>query len=278
MKKYIVLMLLLLLLPLFLLKKTENETKPAKPVLRVGAECDYVPNSWEETQASEYNLPIANHKGYYADGYDIQIAKIVAGRLDYDIEIVKLAWNDLLPSLNSGDIDAIFSSMLDTDERKKIAAFSEPYEINKVEYGIIVGRESPYITAKALKDFSGAKLIGERGTKLDDVIEQIPGAVHLQPVDSVRGMIDAVLNAEADGAVIDYDTGSYYEVMNKELALVKFPADGGFKLGFNGVCAAVKKENGDLLHRIDIAILEIDRSTRQKTMDEVSSRMITNLR
>lgn len=267
------------MIPLYVLNEAEEKTaKPAKPVLRVGAECDYVPNSWEEIEASAYNLPIANHKGYYADGYDIQIAKLVAGRLDYDIEIVKLAWNDLLPSLANGDIDAVFSSMLDTDERKKVAAFSEPYEINRVEYGILVDRENPYITAKTLRDFSGARLIGERGTRLDDVIEQVPGAVHLQPVDTVRGMIDAVLNGEADGAVIDHDTGSYYEIMNKSLMLVKFPEDEGFKLGFHGVCAAVRKGNTELLHRIDIAILKIERSERQRIMDDVSSRMITNLK
>ena len=276
MKKYIVLALLLICLPLFFLK-AEEETKPSKPVLIVGSECDYVPNSWEETKPTPSNLPIANHKGYYAEGYDIQIAKIVARELGLTLEVKKIAWNDLLPSLNSGEVDAVFSSMLDTEERKKIAAFSEPYEVKKAEYGIIVDSVSPYITAKSLKDFDGARIVGEKGTKLDEVIDQLPGVIHIKPTAKVQGMIDAVLRDEADGAVIDTDTGNYYELTNKNLTMIKFSENEGFELGFTGVCAGVRKDDTELLHKINIALEKISRSERQKIMDTATSRMMTNL-
>ena len=255
-----------------------EKPKQEKPLLIIGSECDYVPNSWEEDAPSEHNHPIANRKGYYAEGYDIQIAKLVASQLDLNLEVRKIAWNDLLPSLRKGEIDAIFSSMLDTDERRKIASFSDPYEINKTEYGIIVDSVSPYITAKKLGDFSGAKIIGEKETKLDEVIGQIPGAVHLSPVATIQNMIDAVLKGDADGAVIDLDTGSFYEIMNKNLTLIKFSENDGFKLGFSGVCAGVKKGNDELLHKINIALASIDRSERKRIMDSVNTRMIRSLR
>ena len=274
MKKYIIFAVLVLCLPIFFLIRQKEKPKSSSPVLRIGAECDYVPNSWEENKASQFNIPVANHQGYYADGYDIQIARLVAGRLGYELEVMKFAWNDLLPSLNNGDIDAIFSSMLDTDERKKIAAFSEPYELNKAEYAILVDSVSQYITAKTLSDFSGAKIIGESGTKLDDVIEQIPGVIHFRPEDTVQGMIDRVLNGDADGAVIDTDTGHYYEMINKNLTLVKFTEGGGFQLGFTGVCAGVRKNDIELLNRINMALEGISRSERQNIMDKVKSRMM----
>ena len=256
------------------------EEKPSlsKPVLRIGVECDYVPNSWEENQASENNIPIANHEGYYADGYDVQIARLVASALEIDLEVRKIAWNDLLPSLNNGDIDAIFSSMLDTEERKKIAAFSEPYEVRRTEYAIIVDSVSPYITAKKLSDFRGAKITGEKGTKLDEVIDQIPGVIHLQPETTVHGMIDRVADGTADGAVIDTDTGHFYELTNPALELIKFPEGKGFELGFNGVCAGVRKNDIALLRRINEAVSGIKNSERQKIMDSVNSRMMTNLK
>ena len=279
MKKYIVLLvLLLLLLPMFFFSGEEKEKKPSKPVLRVGSECDYVPNSWETLTPSEFTFPIVNHAGYYADGYDIHIAKLVASQLDYALEVRKIAWNDLLPSLNRGEIDVIFSSMLDTEERRVIAAFSDPYEVRKTEYGIIVENVSPYITAKALSDFRGAKIIGEKGTKLDDVIVQIPGVVHLKPVDTIQGMVDAVAGGKADGAVIDIDTGHFYEMINKNLTLIKFSDDKGFQLGFRGVCAGVRKGDRELLHRINLALSVIELSERQKIMDAVNSRMATTLR
>lgn len=278
MKKYVVLLLLLLCMSAYVYFNGDEEIKPAaKIVLRVGAECDYVPNSWEESKPSDSNVPIANLEGRYAEGYDIQIARIVASELGAELKVMKFAWNDLLPALNNGEIDAIFSSMLDTPERKMIADFSEPYEVEPTEYAIIVDSVSPYITASSLRDFNGAKIIGERGTKLDEVIVQIPGAVHMKPMENLQGVIDAVLKGDADGAVIETDTGHYYELMNKNLTMVRFPEDKGFKLGFSGVCAGVRKGNSELLNRINIALGKISRSERKKIMDTANSRMMTNL-
>ena len=257
-------------------RSVEESVKP-QAVLRVGIECDYVPNSWEEARPSQSNVPIINRNGHYAEGYDIQIAKIVANELGMLLEVRKIAWNDLLPSLNRGEIDAIFSSMLDTNERKKVASFSEPYEVRRAEYGIIVDSVSPYITAKSLKDFDGARVIGEKGTKLDDVIDQIPGVVHLKPAEKIQGMMDAVLRGVADGAVIDTDTGHYYELMNKNLTLIGFSANEGFELGFTGVCAGVRKDDTELLNKINIVLGKISRNERQKIMDTMTSLMMTGL-
>ena len=274
MKKYVFLAVMLMCLPLFFMLGAKKEAKPAKPVLIIGAECEYPPNNWEEIISSDYTLPVSNHAGYYADGYDIQIVKLIAERMNYDVRIKRIAWNDLLPSLNRGEIDAIFSSMLDTNDRRKVAAFSEPYEITVTEYGIITRRETPFSAGKTLKHFSGAKIIGERGTKFDDVIEQIPGVVHMKPVDTIKEMIDAVISGEAHGAVIDIEAGQYYELVNKPLKLVKFSGDDGFNLGFHGVCAAVRKGDSELLHRINLAIAGIDKHERQRIMDGVNSRML----
>lgn len=279
MKKYFVLLLLLLGLPLvFFLTGDEEKHEPPKLVLRVGSECDYIPNSWEETTSSSFNVPVANNAGYYADGYDIQIAKAIARELDYVLEVRKIAWNDLLPALNNGEIDVIFSSMLDTEERRKVAAFSDPYEARKTEYGIIVDSVSPYITATKLSDFKGAKIIGEKGTKLDEVIEQIPGVIHVKPLATIKGTIDCVLKGEVDGAVIDTDTGHFYELVNKNLTLIKFPENDGFKLGFRGVCAGIRKGDRELLHRINLALSNLDIRDRHKIMESVNLRLASYMR
>ena len=274
MKKYVILFILLSLVPVYIYMSGEEKKPASKQVFRIGAECDYVPNSWEESKSSSFNVPIVNREGYYADGYDIQVAKLVASDMDMVLEVKKTAWNDLLPALNNREIDAIFSSMLDTDERKKIAAFSEPYEVKKTQYAVIIDSVSPYIAAKNLEDFSGARIIGEKGTMLDEVIDQIPGVIHLQPADKIQGMINAILEGKADGAVIDIDTGQFYELTNKNLTLIKFPADGGFKLGYSGVCAGVRKDDSRLLYRINIALGKISRSERQKIMEAAYHRMM----
>ena len=277
-KKYIVLIVLIVSLlsysHFFTAKKKSAEEASSKKILRVGVECEYVPNSWEENKPSSSNLPIVNYDGSYAEGYDIQIAKIVAAEIGADIQVWKIAWNDLIPALRNGEIDVIFSSMLDTEERKKLVAFSESYEAARAEYAIIVDSVGPYISATSLKDFSGARIIGEKGTMLDSVIDQIPGVIHLKPVETINGIVDCVLREEADGAVIDVDTGHFHELMNKGLTLIKFPENKGFELGFTGVCAAVRKGDDELRHKINIALSGISRTERRDIMDTVTSRMM----
>ena len=73
MKKIILVLLLALTLGLVAC----NENKSGKFV--VGMECAYAPFNWTETEKTETNVPISNlGEGAYAEGYDVQVAKIIA--------------------------------------------------------------------------------------------------------------------------------------------------------------------------------------------------------
>ena len=253
-----------------------KEEVPAKPVLRIGMECDYAPNNWEEKRPSEFNAPLSNQEGAYADGYDLQIAKLVAADMNATLEVKKIAWNDLLPALQRGEIDAIFSGMLDTEERKKQAAFSDPYEVTATEYSVVVNTASPYVNATKLTDFSGAKFTGQKATKLYSSIGQMPGAIAMPAVDTVPEMLDAVTSGRVDGIVINLDTGRSYEATHSNLKLIRFPKNEGFVIGFNGICAGVRKNDTELLSRINKVIRSTTKSERQKIMDKTVSRLLKN--
>ena len=87
--------------------------------LRVGMECAYAPNNWQESEASETNLPIENVPGAYAEGYDVQWVRIIADYLGLEPVIVKMDWDGLIPALNEGQIDLIVAGMMDTAERRE---------------------------------------------------------------------------------------------------------------------------------------------------------------
>lgn len=246
-------------------------------VLRVGMECDFEPNNWEEKKESNSNVPLVNNPGFYAEGYDIQIAKLVAESLNARLEVKKVAWKDLPRALNEGEIDVIFSGILDTSKRREFVAFSEPYDITKTEYTVMINTDSKYVNAKTLNDFAGAKFIAQKGALYDDAIDQIPGVIHITPVDTVSEMLDAVLKGEADGTVINLDTGKSYEATHKNLKVIRFSEEQGFKLDFNGICAGVRKENTKLLTEINDAISSISMKDRQKLMDQVIGRLWRNM-
>jgi ABC-type amino acid transport substrate-binding protein len=246
-------------------------------VLRVGMECAFEPNNWEEKKKSDSNMPLVNNPGFYAEGYDLQIAKIVADSLNANLEVKKVAWGDLFRALNEGEIDAIFSGMLDTSKRRENAVFSEPYDITKPEYTVMINTSSKYVNAKTLNDFAGAKFVAQKGTLLDNAIDQIPGVIHMTPVETVPEMLEAVIKGEADGTVINLDTGRSYEATHNNLKVIRFPEDQGFKLDFNGICAGVRKEDTKLLSEINDVITGISRKDRQKLMDNVIARLWRNM-
>ena len=277
MKKYIFLAVLVLFVSSFLHFRKDDAPQPSQPVLRIGVECDYAPNNWEEKRPSDFNVPLSNHEGSYAEGYDIQIAKLVAADMGVRLIVRKIAWNDLLPSLENGEIDAIFSGMLDTEERRKQIAFSDTYEVSATEYTIIVNNASPYVSAKAFSDFAGARIIAQKGTNLDAVIEQIPGVIHEKPTETVQEMLDAIVHSKVDGAVINVDTGRTYEAAYKNLTMIRFPEGRGFKLGFHGICAGVRKNDTELLHRINKALVGITRNERRRIMNDTVSRLLKGI-
>ena len=63
-----------------------EETAPStteSSQFRVGMECAYAPSNWQESAATDTNVPVENVAGAYAEGYDVQIARILADQLDH---------------------------------------------------------------------------------------------------------------------------------------------------------------------------------------------------
>ncbi|MBQ3764959.1 MAG: transporter substrate-binding domain-containing protein, partial [Synergistaceae bacterium] len=272
--KYIILSAVVVLIVLAVYITENPEGKTSKQVLRIGVECDYAPNNWEEKEPTDFNVPLSNFSGLYAEGYDIQMAKLVADKLNFNLEVKKIAWENLIPALQNGEIDAIFSGMLDTDQRKELVAFTEPYEVHKTEYVVVVNKNSPYADAERLTDFHGAKFTGQKDTNLYASISQLPGAIAEPAVDTVPEMLDKVISGKVDGIVINLDTGRSYEAAHSVLKVIKFPEDEGFVIGFTGICAALRKNDTELLGRINKILDDLKRSERQKIMDDTVARLI----
>lgn len=274
MKKYIFLVIILACVLYF-----ELDDDPAKiEVIRIGVECDYPPNNWEEDAPTDSNVPLENKKGFYAEGYDIQIAKAVAEKIGAKLEVKKIAWQDLLHALNRREIDAVFSGMLDTEERKQDAAFSDRYDFQEEEYVILVHKKSRYARAKKLSDFYGAVLTGQKGTVLNDAVGQIEGAIHIEPLEIFSELLDKLLQHELDGLIINLDSAKIYEKEHPDdLVVIAFPKGQGFTLGHSGICAAVRKTDNRLLKEINGVLKKLSKRDRQRIMDRIISRQWDNL-
>lgn len=255
-------------------EETEAVSSTAEtPVYRIGMECAYAPNNWQEDTATDTNLPIDNLDGFYAEGYDIQMAKLIAEKIGADIEIVKMSWDGLIEALNQGQIDMIIAGMADTEERKESIAFSEPYSVHETEYCMLVLKDGDYADATSIDDFAGASVLGQKGTRYDDVIDQIEGVDHLPAVDSVANMLSRLEAGTADALVVDTETADAYLESYPEFSIVYFDEGEGFDIGFRGACVGMRKEDTDLVEQVNAALAEIDTDTRQALMDTAKENM-----
>jgi len=273
MKNFLLISVLLLSISIYAGMKFNKSNR----ILRVGSECDYAPHNWEERRSTNSNVALANIEGSYAEGYDIQIAKSVAKSIGAKLEVKKLAWDDLIPALNRREIDAIFSGMLDTSERRNLINFSDIYEVKKIEYGILVRKDGKFSNAKKLTDFSGAKFVGQEGTNLDSAIYQIPGAIRLDPVKTVQEMFKKILSGEADAIIVGSETIDANVKANPELTGIIFPPDRTFIFDYNGICAGVRKSDAKLLREINGALSDISPRERQRIMDRTIARDWNNI-
>ena len=90
-------------------------------------------------------------------GYDIDLAKIIAGNIlgnENKVQFVPVSASDRIMKLNSGDVDMLIAAMSITNQRQQILNFSTPYYM--AGQAILVNSSSK---ATSLSDFEGERLI-----------------------------------------------------------------------------------------------------------------------
>jgi polar amino acid transport system substrate-binding protein len=60
-------------------------------------------------------------------GFDIEAARRVAEREGFDVQFVAVPWDNVIPALETGEIDIIWSGLTVTEERQARVNFSVPY-------------------------------------------------------------------------------------------------------------------------------------------------------
>ena len=59
-------------------------------------------------------------------GYDVDVARYIAYKLKYKLEVVEMQYDGIIPAVVSGKVDMAGCSIIVTEERKKSVLFSDP--------------------------------------------------------------------------------------------------------------------------------------------------------
>ncbi len=238
-------------------------------VLRVGMECNYAPFNWTTTEPSETAKQITSVD--YCDGYDVVIATRIAEGLGREVEIVKTDWDNLIPALRNGEIDAIVAGMTDTPARRESVDFTTPY-YESVEV-VIVRKDSDVAGITSLSELSGRKVIGQMGTLYDTIIDQIEGVIHMEAATDFPAAINALQHADVDAVTSELPVAIGVTSANPDLTYVIFDEGKGFAESEDAtVSVAVAKGQDELRSQIQSILDGISDEERDQIMAAATER------
>ena len=217
--------------------------------LRIGTEGDYKPFNYV-TGSGEIK------------GFDYDIGQAVCAEMKVECEWSTHEWSGIIPALQSGKFDVMIASMAINDERQKQVDFTNPYYFNAMHFLARKDLEIKEISKEALK----GKVIGTQ-----------TGSVAVETLREYFPDNEVKLYPSLSEVFLDMDSGRLDMVLESQMALSDWlTQDGGDCCEFTGKpfildaakgnAMAVRKENGDLVQRLNTAL---DAIMKNGTYDKI---------
>lgn len=199
-------------------------------------------------------------------GFDIDLVNAIAKEMGFQAEFKNTAWDGIFAGLESGDYDAIISSVSITDERKEKYDFSDPY-INAGQAVVVRVDETAIQSEADLPGKTAGAQIGTTGAlalaKMEGVVLKEYDTIDLAFQDLQLGAIDAV--------VVDNPVAAQY-VLTSETFKGKFKIVGEpFTEEYYGMLVA-KGKNAELLQLFNEGLAKIKANG---TYDKIYAKWIT---
>lgn len=242
MKKTITLFLGIVLVGAFSVScapKQKAESLETKPLI-VGMELAYPPFETKDDAGKP-------------SGVSVDLAKALGEFLDRPVKIENTNWDGLIPSLQTGKVDVVISSMTITEERKEVVDFSEPYSHSYL--ALLVNQDS------------GIKEIGDldQDGRIVDVKKGTIGSVYankyltkatVNALSSENAGVTEVLQGKADAFIYDQLTIYRQNQANIETTdIIQIPAQDSEDWGM-----VVNQGNTELLSKINEFIAQYRKS------------------
>lgn len=214
--------------------------------LRIGTECTYAPFTYRDAEG-------------VIQGFDVDIAREVASRIDMEPVFICNPFDSSIPALQAHKFDILFTALSVTEERLKTVNFSLPYRSSTArfaahkDFGIepFDGKGNP--DPAALK----GKVIGlQRSSTYDKYVNEHFPNVEVRRYDTVKNMIldlkagrvDIVMAGPVNlwSTLLNSEGGADYKFVGPEIANEAY-----FGVG---IAAAMRKNDTALLEKVNKAI------------------------
>jgi len=246
-----------------------NTNEPQRKVLRVGMECAYAPYNWSQTDDSNGAVAIKDSNSY-AYGYDVMMAKIIAERLNCDLEIYQIDWDSLPLALQSNRIDCVIAGQSITSERLQTVDFSTPYYYASIVS--LTNNSGQYANATGVSDLRGATCTSQINTCwYDTCLPQIQNANILPAMDTAPNMLVALNANTVDLVVTDMPTAMAALQVYPNMKLLDFTnTSDNFNVSEEeiNIGISVRKGNTELLDKINSVLRDYNEEDFKNMMND----------
>ena len=180
-------------------------------------------------------------------GFDIDLLDAISKETGLEFKIQDMAFDGLLPALQTKKIDMVIAGMSATPERQKAVAFSKPYFKAKQ---VVITTPEKAKSLKSFKDLSGKKVGVMLGFTGDTVVSEIKG-VKVERFDAAYAAILALSQNKVDAVVLDSEPAKKYTANNKQFVIANIPAEE------EDYAIAFRKNDKELINKVNAALDKI---------------------
>ena len=236
-------------------------------VLTVAMECAYAPYNWTQADDSNGAVPIKDHPGQFANGYDVMMAKAICEANGWQLEVAQLDWDSLIPAVQSGIVDAVIAGQSMTRERMEAVDFAGPYLYATI---VCLAKEgNANAEAKGISQLTGSATSQSGTIWYDTCLPQVKGASIIPPAESAPAMLMAVESGTVDFVCTDMPTAQGALIAYPDLKLLDFAGSGDdFQVSDEDINIGISIQKGNT-----VLLEAMNAFLKEKTADDFNAMM-----
>ena len=190
--------------------------------------------------------PYEYYQGDKVVGIDAEVAALIADKLGMELEIVDIAFDSIIPGVQSGKYDMGMAGLTVTPDRLEKVDFSTSYATGV--QSVIVKEDG---AIQSLDDVAG-KMIGVQTTTTGDIYASDEfGEEFVTKYDNGAAAVQALIAGKVDCVIIDNEPAKSYVAANEGLKILET----SYAVEDYAICFA--KDNTELKDKVDAALKDL---------------------
>ena len=206
------------------------------------------------TMATEATFPpYEYYDGDAIVGIDVEVAQAIADKLGMELEVTDIAFDSIIPGVQTGKYDMGMAGMTVTDERKEQVNFSDSYATG---VQVVIVKDDSAITSVDDLFADGANTVvgTQAGTTgfiyaTSDIEDAGLGTV--KSFGKTTDAVEALKNGQVDCVILDNEPAKALVAANEGLHILDT------EYAAEDYAIAIAKENTDLLEKVNKALSEL---------------------